>query len=57
MDRDWLARSKHEFRTRPRPTAGERDLYVDLVWRSRLPLWKKLEHSASVWRRWYRLRA
>ncbi|WP_051277892.1 glycosyltransferase family 2 protein [Solimonas flava] len=54
IDASWLTRVKGEFKSRPQPTAAERDLYLALLRQAPLGPLKKLEHRVSIWRHWWR---
>lgn len=48
IDRGWTRLAKAEFRTKPKPTMFEFRAYSWLLWRSPLPLRKRLEHWLSM---------
>jgi glycosyltransferase involved in cell wall biosynthesis len=50
---DWLRYVKHEFRTKPRPTAQELKDYSRLVGLAPLPWRKRIEHRIALWRHFW----
>lgn len=50
---DWLRYSKHEFRTKRRPTRQELRDYSRLLGLSTLPWAKRLEHRLALWRHFW----
>lgn len=49
----WLDHAKYEFKTRTEPTLADVLDYQRLVFLSRAPLLRRLEHSLSIWRDYF----